>query len=52
MLKEKITRLEIIWPKGREYVKRWIDRMEIDEQDQGRTMKVFISYKPEEEWKQ
>jgi hypothetical protein len=40
---EKITRLEIIDENGRAYVSRDIAGLEVHLQDDGRTLKLFIS---------
>jgi hypothetical protein len=40
---KKITRVEIIDETGRSYVKRDISGLEVQLQDDGRTLKIFIS---------
>ena len=40
---KKITRVEIIDETGRSYVKRDISSLEVLLQDDGRTLKIFIS---------
>lgn len=38
---KKITRLEVITPKGREFVK-WDCKIKMAVQDEGRTLKIFV----------
>lgn len=44
-----VTRVEVIDNKGRVYVKNSVERVWLSEQDDGRTLKVFVTFKDEEE---
>jgi|TARA_R110000803_G_scaffold30810_1_gene69166 hypothetical protein len=41
----RITRVEVIGDEGREYVKHDLEMVEISTQDDGRTLKIFVSRK-------
>lgn len=42
-LMDKVTRVEVISEKGREYVRHNCDSVEIAMQDDGRTLKLFLN---------
>lgn len=39
--KDKVTRIEVISDKGREYVNRHVKNIRLSIQDDGRTLKIF-----------
>jgi len=46
---DTVTRVEVIDNDGRRYVKYNVTDVELSLQDDERTLKVFVSYEPEEE---
>ena len=42
MNREKVTRVEVIDETGRRYVGNWLSNVMVDEQDEWRTLKVFV----------
>jgi hypothetical protein len=44
-----VTRVEVIDNKGRAYVKYRVTSTQLQTQDNGRTLKIFVSYEEEEE---
>lgn len=44
-----VNRVEVIDNTGRKYVKYNVENVELDVQDDGKTLKVFVKYTPEEE---
>jgi hypothetical protein len=44
-----VTRVEVIDNNGRVYVKNSVERVWLSEQDDGRTLKVFVTFTDEEE---
>ena len=44
-----VTRVEVIDNRGRSYVKYNVTSTQIQTQDDGQTLKIFISYEEEEE---
>jgi hypothetical protein len=44
-----VNRVELIDNTGRKYVKYDVEHVEIQLQDDGKTLKVFVKYIPEEE---
>jgi hypothetical protein len=45
----KVNRVEVIDNTGRRYVKYDVEYVGLDLQDDGKTLKVFVKYTPEEE---
>jgi len=45
----KVTRVEVIDNNGRAYTKWDVTKVEIDLQDDERTLKIFVEFEPEEE---
>ena len=45
----KVTRVEVIDNDGRRYVKYNVKSVELQLQDEERTLKLFVEYEPEEE---
>ena len=43
-----VTRVEVIDNNGRSYTKNWVDSVEIQLQDDGKTLKLFLHYDDEE----
>ena len=43
-----VTRVEVIDNNGRSYTKNWVDSVEIQLQDDGKTLKLFVRYDDEE----
>lgn len=43
-----VTRVEVIDNNGRSYTKNWVDSVEIQLQDDGKTLKLFVHYDDEE----
>lgn len=43
-----VTRVEVIDNNGRVYTKNWVDNVEVQFQDDGKTLKIFVHYDDEE----
>ena len=43
-----VTRVEVIDNNGRSYTKNWVDKVEMQLQDDGKTLKLFVRYDDEE----
>jgi len=43
-----VTRVEVIDNNGRSYTKNWVDKVEMQLQDDGKTLKLFVQYDDEE----
>jgi hypothetical protein len=43
-----VTRVEVIDNNGRSYTKNWVDKVEMQLQDDGKTLKLFVHYDDEE----
>ena len=43
-----VNRVEVIDNNGRSYTKNWVDSVEIQLQDDGKTLKLFVHYDDEE----
>ena len=43
-----VTRVEVIDNNGRSYTKNWVDSVEIQLQDDRKTLKLFVHYDDEE----
>lgn len=46
---ESVDRVEVIDNNGRVYVKNSVERVWLSEQDDGRTLKVFVTFEEQEE---
>ncbi len=46
---ENVDRVEVIDNNGRVYVKNSVERVWLSEQDDGRTLKVFVTFEEQEE---
>lgn len=46
---EKINRVEVIDNNGRQLVRHEVNELTFDLQDDGKTLKMFIKYTPDEE---
>jgi hypothetical protein len=44
-----VTRVEVIDNNGRVYAKHSVERVWLSEQDDGRTLKVFVTFEEQEE---